>query len=56
MSDRLAISTAFSVLMMATYVLFGSDAAQVRPEAQADLMPQISAPALLPQVSALLPS
>ena len=26
MSDRLAISTAFSVLMMAGYVLFGADA------------------------------
>jgi hypothetical protein len=29
MSDRLAISAAFSVLMMSIYVLFGSDAARV---------------------------
>ncbi len=55
MSDRLAISSAFSVLMMASYVLLGGDAAQVRLETQAGLMPQISAPASLPQVSVLLP-
>ena len=55
MSDRLAISSAFSVLMMASYVLLGGDAAQVRLEAQADLVPQLSAPTILPQVSALLP-
>ena len=30
MSDRLAISSAFSVFMMACYVLLGGDAAQVR--------------------------
>jgi hypothetical protein len=29
MSDRLAISAAFSVLMMSIYVLFGSDAARM---------------------------
>jgi len=54
MSDRLAISSAFSVLMMACYVLFGGDAAQVSPDRQAALVPQISAPALSPQVSAIL--
>ena len=55
MSDRLAISSAFSVLMMASYVLFGGDAAQVRLDSQAVQMPQMSAPAILPQVSLLLP-
>lgn len=54
MSDRLAISSALSVLMMASYVLFGGDAAQVRLKSQAGLLPQVSAPALLPQVSVLL--
>ena len=54
MSDRLAISSAFSVLMMASYVLLGGDAAQVRLETQAMQVPHVSAPALLPQVSALL--
>lgn len=54
MSDRLAISTAFSVLMMASYVLFGSDAAQVQLDEQLDHVPQMSAPSVLPQVSALL--
>lgn len=54
MSDRLAISSAFSILMMAVYVLLGSDAVQVRLETQAALMPQLSAPAILPEVAVLL--
>jgi hypothetical protein len=56
MSERLAISSAFSVLMMASYVLFGGDSAQVRLEAQANVVPQISVPAMLPRALALLPS
>ena len=55
MSDRLAISSAFSIFMMASYVLLGGDAAQVRLEQPTGLMPHMSAPASLPQVSALLP-
>ena len=54
MSDRLAISSTFSILMMACYVLLGGDAEQIRLDAQAALVPQLSAPASLPQVSALL--
>ena len=54
MSDKLAISSAFSVLMMASYVLFGGDAAQVRMESQAVRLPQLSAPAILPQATILL--
>ena len=55
MSDRLAISSTFSILMMASYVLLGGDAAQVGLETQAMHVPQMSAPAILPQVSVLLP-
>lgn len=55
MSERLAISSAFSILMMASYVLLGGDAVQVRGE-QFDHVPQLSAPSVLPQVSVLLPS
>jgi hypothetical protein len=55
MSDRLAISSAFSIFMMASYVLLGGDAVQIRPDQPALVMPQLSAPGSLPQVSALLP-
>ena len=55
MSDRLAISSAFSILLMASYVLFGGDAVQVRLETQTMQVPHVSVPALLPQVSSLLP-
>ena len=55
MSDRLALSSAFSVLTMACYALFGGDAAQVQLGAPSGLVPYISAPAVLPQASALLP-
>ena len=55
MSDRLAISSAFSVFMMASYVLLGGDAVQVRLQQPTDLLPHLSAPASLPQVLALLP-
>ena len=55
MSDRLAISSAFSILLMASYVLLGDDAAQVQLDEQFDHVPQISAPSVLPQVSVLLP-
>ena len=53
MSDRLAISSAFSILLMASYVLFGGDAAQVQLDEQFDHAPQLSAPSILPQVSVL---
>ncbi len=55
MSDRLAISSAFSIFMMACYVLLGGDAAQAQLDRTTGLMPQLSAPASLPQVSVLLP-
>ncbi len=55
MSDRLAVSSALSVLLMASYVLFGGDALQLGNGQQAVVSAQISAPAFLPQVQALLP-
>jgi hypothetical protein len=55
MSDRLAISSAFSILLMASYVLLGGDATQVQLDEQTVRLPQMSTPAILPQVSALLP-
>ena len=54
MSDRLAISSAFSIFMMASYVLLGGDAVQLRLDRSAVSLPQLSAPASLPLVSALL--
>lgn len=56
MSDRLAISAAFSVLMMAGYVLLGTDSVNA-PIGPGSLNAQIgvAAPAL-PSVSQLLPS
>lgn len=56
MSDRLAISVAFSVLMMTGYVLFGTDAARM-PIGPASLSTpvSVSAPAL-PSASRLLPT
>lgn len=56
MSDRLAISAAFSVLMMAGYVLFGADAARM-PIGPGSLSApvSVSAPAL-PSASRILPS
>jgi len=54
MSDRLAISSAFSILLMASYVLFGGDTARVRLDEPFDHVPQMSAPSVLPQVSVLL--
>ncbi len=55
MSNQLAISSAFSVLMMASYVLFGSDAARVPlgPPAGAAQVAS-AATELLPQVGAVL--
>lgn len=55
MSDRLAISTAFSVLMMAGYVLFGTNAvnAPIGPghiETHLETTLNVSAPAL-PSIS-----
>ena len=55
MSDRLAISSAFSILLMASYVLLGGDAAKVQLDEQFDHVPQVSALSVLPQVSVLLP-
>ncbi len=56
MSDRLAVSAAFSVLMMASYVLLSTDAARVPlgPDSF-DTPLRVSAPAL-PSPSRLLPS
>ena len=54
MSDRLAISSAFSIFLMASYVLFGGDTAQIQLDEQFGRAPQMSAPSVLPQVSALL--
>lgn len=59
MSKQLAISSAFSILMMACYVLFGADAVHEGPGFHA--MPaltgtvEISAPEL-PDAGTLLPS
>ncbi len=60
MSDKLAISSAFSVLLMASYVLFGGDARQIELLPQHSLLTRTESPAplsqvLLPQVSVLLP-
>jgi hypothetical protein len=56
MSDKLAISAAFSVLMMAGYVLLGADAVH-SPIGPGSLKTQIdiSVPAL-PSINELLPS
>lgn len=48
MSERLAISATFSVLMMAVYVLFGGDAAR-GPVSSGDLASPISVS--MPRVS-----
>lgn len=56
MSDRLAISAAFSILMMAGYVLFGSDSVRVPVGPGGPGSPvSVSAPAL-PLAPRLLPS
>jgi hypothetical protein len=56
MSDRLAISAAFSVVMMAGYVLFSTDAVRM-PIGPGSLSTpvSVSAPAL-PSADRLLPS
>ncbi len=54
MSDRLAISSAFSILMMASYVLLGGDAAQVRLERLDAPVVQFAAPGGLSQAAVLL--
>jgi hypothetical protein len=57
MSKQVAVSSAFSILMMAAYVLFGADAAH-EPLARAPAVAstvQISALAL-PQPSSLVPA
>ncbi len=60
MSDKLAISSAFSVFLMASYVLFGGDSRQIELLPQHSLLTRSESPALLsqvllPQVSVLLP-
>jgi len=58
MSRQLAVSAAFSVLMMATYVLFGANAAResLLPARGMIASPvEVSAPGLL-KPSSLLPS
>lgn len=54
MSDKLAISSAFSVFMMASYVLLGGDARVTGLDSQRGLLPRIEASAMLPQASMLL--
>jgi hypothetical protein len=57
MSKQLAVSTAFSVLMMAAYVLFGANAVREPLGRAPDLTGsiQISAPEL-PSTTTLLPA
>ena len=58
MSKQLAVSAAFSVFMMATYVLFGADAAREPLGFESPAVTsgvEISAP-VLPDPSALLPA
>ena len=55
MSHKLAISSTLSVLMMASYVLFGGDARQAGFAPKDPLLPQIAAAGLLPQASDRLP-
>jgi hypothetical protein len=56
MSDRLAISAAFSVLMMAGYVLLGADAVRA-PIGPGSFHTQVGVSAsVLPAPSQLLPS
>ncbi len=55
MSRQLAVSTAFAVLMMACFVLFGTPAAQMpRAALSYDMMGQVTAPDL-PAPTQLLP-
>lgn len=57
MSDRLAIASAFSVLAMTAYVLFGADAARAPLAAETMDSPlTISVPAELPSLDLLLRS
>lgn len=52
MSKQLAVSAAFSVLMMAAYVLFGNDAASVGLAGAAPLNAiQVSAPDVVSAIS-----
>lgn len=53
MSDKLAISSAFSVFLMASYVLLGGNARQVELDPRGGMLPAISAPAVLPQAGSL---
>jgi hypothetical protein len=57
MSKQLAVSAAFSIFMMATYVLFGADTARVSlaSEGGAISSPVEISAAELPKPSALLP-
>lgn len=56
MSDRLAISAAFSVLMMSAYVLFGAEAVRVPVGPASVATPvSVSAPAL-PSLHWILPA
>ena len=58
MSKQLAVSAAFSVFMMASYVLFGADAARAPLGFESPAIPsgvEISAPQL-PDASVLLPA
>lgn len=57
MSKQLAVSAAFSILMMAAYVLFGGDSVRqpVGPAIGSESAVQISMPDL-PEANSLLPS
>jgi hypothetical protein len=55
MSDRLAIASAFSVLMMSCFVLFGQGSARADFRPARHIVPiSVSAPAM-PSIPALLP-
>lgn len=55
MSKQLALSSALSVLMMASYVLFGSDAARAPLGPVVETGPLLPSVSLLPEAEVLLP-
>lgn len=56
MSDKLAISSALSVLAMATYVLFSPNAAQAPLHGDSLSLPQVEvSTSILPSLSDIIP-
>jgi hypothetical protein len=51
MSDRLAVSSAFSIFLMASYVLLGGDASQVDLRAEKMHSPACSVSDAMPRVN-----